>query len=179
MSIKLKNLSFRPVLVILSLVLFTLLLQACGSESGLASSGKAELDKPAPDFTLQDLDGNTVRLSDFRGKVVFLNFWATWCPPCRMEMPDIEALHRKYRDRDVVVLGVDIQENANTVRAFIGEGGYTWTFALDTSGEVATIYQVRGIPASYFIDKKGIIRALSIGAMTGQTMEMKLAQAMQ
>ena len=179
MSIRLKNLSFRPVMAILVLAILTPGLQGCDSESGPDSSGRAELDKPAPDFTLQDLDGNTVRLSDFRGKVVFLNFWATWCPPCRMEMPDIEALHRKYRDRDVVVLGVDIQENANTVRAFIGEGGYTWTFALDTSGEVATIYQVRGIPASYFIDKKGIIRALSIGAMTGQTMEMKLAQAMQ
>ncbi|HUV43418.1 MAG TPA: TlpA disulfide reductase family protein [Dehalococcoidales bacterium] len=179
MSIRLKNLSFRPVMAILLLAILTLGLQACGSESGPASSGMAELDKPAPDFTLKDLDGNTVRLSDLRGKVVFLNFWATWCPPCRAEMPDIEKVHRKYRDRDVVVLGIDLRESVSTVRAFIGEGGYTWTFLLDTTGKVGSMYQVRGIPASYFIDRKGVIRAVAIGAMTGQAMEAKLAVAMQ
>ena len=179
MSIRLKNLSFRPVMAILLLAILTLGLQGCDSESGPASSGRAELDKPAPDFTLQDLDGNTVRLSDLRGKVVFLNFWATWCPPCRAEMPDIEKVHRKYRDRDVVVLGIDLRESVSTVRAFIGEGGYTWTFLLDTTGKVGSMYQVRGIPASYFIDRKGVIRAVAIGAMTGQAMEAKLAVAMQ
>jgi cytochrome c biogenesis protein CcmG/thiol:disulfide interchange protein DsbE len=179
MSIRLKNLSSCPVLAILVLALLALVLQACSPESGSASSDRAEIGKPAPDFTLQDLDGNTVRLSDFRGKVVFLNFWATWCPPCRAEMPAIETLHRKYRDGDVVVLGIDLRESASTVRAFVEEGGYTWTFLLDTTGRVGSMYQVRGIPASYFVDRKGIIRAVAIGGMTGATMEAKLAQAMQ
>ncbi len=179
MSIRLKNLSFRPVMVILALAILTLGLQGCGSESGPASSDRAELDKPAPDFTLKDLDGNSVRLSDFRGKVVFLNFWATWCPPCRAEMPDIEKVHQKYKDQDVVVLGVDLRENASTVRAFVEDGGYTWVFLLDTTGEVGSMYSVSAIPTSYFVDKKGIIRAVTIGGMTAATIEAKLAQAMQ
>ncbi|MBL7165624.1 MAG: TlpA family protein disulfide reductase [Dehalococcoidales bacterium] len=162
----------------LVLVLFTLLLQGCDSESGLASSGRAELDKPAPDFTLKDLDGNTVRLSDLRGKVVFLNFWATWCPPCRAEMPDIEKVHRKYKDQDVVVLGIDLRESASTVRRFVEDGGYTWAFLLDTTGYVGSIYRVSAIPTSYFVDKKGIIRAVAIGGMTGATIEANLAEAM-
>ena len=177
MNIRLKNLSFRPVMVILALALFTLLLQGC--DTGPASSGRAELGNSAPDFTLPDLDGNTVRLSDFRGKVVFLNFWATWCPPCRAEMPDIEKVHQKYKDQDVVVLGIDLRENASTVRAFVEGGGYTWAFLLDTTGEVGSMYRVSAIPTSYFVDKKGVIRAVAIGGMTGATMEAKLAQAMQ
>ena len=170
---------FRLAVVLTALAILIPGFQGCGSESGTASSGKAEMDKPAPDFTLKDLDGNTVRLSDFRGKVVFLNFWATWCPPCRAEMPDIEKVHRKYKDQDVVVLGIDLRESASTVRAFVEDGGYTWAFLLDTTGEVGSMYRVSAIPTSYFVDKKGIIRAVTIGGMTAATMEAKLAQAMQ
>ena len=168
---------FRLAAALTALAILTLAFQAC--DSGTASSGRAELDKPAPDFTLKDLDGNTVRLSDFLGKVVFLNFWATWCPPCRNEMPDIEKVHWKYKDRDVVVLGIDLRENASTVRPFVEDGGYTWTFLLDTTGEVGSMYSVSAIPTSYFVDRNGIIRAVVIGGMTGATMEAKLAQAME
>ncbi len=178
MHIKLRIHGFRLAAALVALAILTPGLQACGS-GPVSESVKAELDKPAPDFTLKDLDGNTVRLSDLRGKVVFLNFWATWCPPCRAEMPDIEKVHQKYKDQDVVVLGIDLRESADTVRAFVEEGGYTWTFLLDTTGKVGSMYNVSAIPTSYFVDKNGIIRAVTIGGMTGATIEAKLAQAMQ
>ncbi len=137
-----------------------------------------EVGHPAPDFTLVDLEGNEVALSDFRGKTVFINFWATWCPPCRAEMPEIEAVHQEYKDRGVVVLGVDISEPVSTVRQYIQKGGFSWTIVLDSTGEVARNYQIAAIPTSFFIDGEGIIRAVNIGAMTKRAMESKLAEAM-
>ena len=134
---------------------------------------------PAPDFTLTDLDGNAVRLSDFRGKVVFLNFWATWCPPCRAEMPEMEELHQEYQDKDVVIIGVDLGEFRSSVKSFVEENGYSWTFVIDSTGEVARDYMVTGIPSSFSIDEDGIIRALQVGAMSKAVMEARLAEAMQ
>ncbi len=144
-----------------------------------APGAAAVVGRPAPDFTLADLDGNQVSLSDLRGKTVFINFWATWCGPCRVEMPEIEAIHQQYKDKDVVVLGVDILETEGEVRQFVVEGGYNWTFVMDTTGEVTNSYQVVAIPTSFFIDKEGIIRAVSVGAMTKGAMEARLLVAME
>ncbi len=86
---------------------------------GTKTAVNAVVGNPAPDFTLADLDGNQVSLSDFRGKTVFINFWATWCPACREEMPEIEALYQQYKDKGVVVLGVDILETEGEVHQFV------------------------------------------------------------
>ena len=183
MHIALKRGPPRVIWAMLTVVLALLLVPGCdsapASEEGNPATGRPVVGSLAPDFTLTDLDGNSVRLQDLRGQVVFLNFWATWCPPCRAEMPDIEALHRKYRDRGVVVLGVDLRESESGVRAYVEGGGYTWTFLIDTTGQVAAAYRVSAIPTSFFIDKEGTIRAVAIGGMTASTMEAKLAQAMQ
>ena len=137
-----------------------------------------EIGHPAPDFILSDIEGNPFRLSDLRGKVVFINFWATWCPPCRAEMPEIEAVYQEYKDKDVVVVGVDILETRDEVTQFVQQGGYSWTFVLDTTGQVSASYKITAIPASFFLDTEGIIRAVTIGAMTKRAMEAKLATAM-
>ncbi|MBI4187119.1 MAG: redoxin domain-containing protein [Chloroflexi bacterium] len=156
-----------------------LLAQGCASSAPASGRpGQLQVGSPAPDFTLTDLAGNQVSLSDFRGKAVFINFWATWCPPCREEMPEIEAIYQKYKDRDVAVIGVDILEKEDVVRRFVQEGGYSWTFVIDTTGEVTTVYKVTAIPTSYFIDGNGIIRAVAVGAMTRTEMEARLAGAM-
>jgi peroxiredoxin len=158
-----------------SVVIITglLLVAGCGLEAA------PEIGHPAPDFTLNDLNGNEVSLSDLRGKVVFLNFWATWCPPCRLEMPEMEELYQEYKNEDIVIIGVDLVEYASSVRSFVEENGYNWIFVIDTTGEVAADYMVTGIPASFFIDKDGIIRALQTGAMSRFTMKAKLAEAME
>ena len=137
-----------------------------------------QVGRLAPDFTLSTLDGDSITLSDLRGKTVFINFWATWCPPCRVEMPAIEALYQEYRDKDVVVIGVDLREDEDRVRKFVQQGGYTWTFAIDTTGEVARKYGVVAIPVSFFLDEEGIIREINIGAVSRSAMEVKLAAAM-
>ncbi len=137
------------------------------------------MGESAPDFTLVDLEGNQVSLSDFRGETVFINFWATWCPPCRAEMPEIEAVYQEYKDRDVVVIGVDILEPEDTVRQFVEKGGYSWVFVMDSTGEVSRNYAIGAIPTSIFVDRDGIIRAVNIGAMTKRVMESRLAEAME
>ena len=161
-----------------------LLIQACTPSSQAMQGDQQEaavginVGEIAPDFTLLDLDGNEVGLSEFRGEVVFVNFWATWCPPCRAEMPDIESLYQEYKDKGVVVIGIDIGESEATVRQFVQQGGYSWTFVLDSTGAVAANYNIRAIPTSFFIDREGVIQAINTGAMTKRGMEATLAEAM-
>jgi thiol-disulfide isomerase/thioredoxin len=131
-----------------------------------------------PDFALVDLDGKTVILSHLRGKTVVINFWATWCPPCRAEMPALETLYQQYKDRDVVVLGVDVRESPDQVRPFIRKGGYSWIFVQDVSGMVSRTYAIRAIPTTFFVGREGLIREVSIGAMSKDVMEAKLIAAM-
>ncbi|AEJ61576.1 alkyl hydroperoxide reductase/ Thiol specific antioxidant/ Mal allergen [Spirochaeta thermophila DSM 6578] len=119
---------------------------------------------PAPEFMLPLLEGGQVSLSDYRGKVVLLNFWATWCPPCRMEMPSIETMVRALKGEDVVFLAVDVQEQRSQVSSFIKENGYTFPVLLDATGQVARMYAVSGIPTTYFIDKEGNVRGKLVGA---------------
>ena len=125
----------------------------------------------APDFTLKDLEGNTVSLSDYIGKNVYINFFATWCPPCRDEMPEIEKIYQKYKDEGIVVLAVDLGEDRDTVKSFIEENKYNFKVLLDSDQNVAEQYNITSIPVSVFIDKKGNIAAKQVGAMTIDQME--------
>ena len=113
--------------------------------------------KDAPDFELRTPDDRLLRLSDFKGKVVFLNFWATWCEPCREEMPSMERLHRAYKDRGLVVLAVSTDsQGANVVKPFIKQFGLTFPVALDPKMTVATgAYQVWALPSTIIIDRQG------------------------
>ena len=128
----------------------------------------------APDFTVVDLNGQKLRLSDFRGKRVLLNFWATWCPPCRAELPQIQAAHLKYGKDEFVVLGVDFGESKEQVSTFAKENNLTYLLTLDESGAALTAYNVRAIPATYFIDRQGVIVMKQAGAVTTAVIEAAL-----
>ena len=117
----------------------------------------------APDFKLSLLNGGETSLSDFSGKPVMLNFWATWCPPCREEMPYLQQIHEQ-RSADVVVLTVNMAENPGDVEEFIREFGLSFPVLLDSNGDVAQQYGVRAIPTTFFIDKSGILQGVKIGA---------------
>jgi len=131
----------------------------------------------APDFTLKDLNGNTVKLSDFRGKPVYLNFWASWCPPCKAEIPEIQEFYQLNKDK-VTVLAVNItyNDNVSDVVNILKANNTNFPVLLDINAKssVADAYQVYGIPASFFIDKNGIIRATHAGGMTIVTLQEAL-----
>ena len=108
-----------------------------------------------PDFTLEDLSEKRVSLKSLRGKVVFLNFWATWCIPCREEMPTMEKLHKEFKNRGLEVVAVNIKEDKKDVRKFVEELGLTFTILLDKSGNTSEEYGAWSIPLSYFINRNG------------------------
>lgn len=117
----------------------------------------------APDFTLKNLSGEEVSLSDYRGKIVMINFWASWCPPCRAEMPDMQKLSTE--NDDLVVLAVDVEEDIKVVKEFIEKGGYDFEVVLDSKGDIYKTYLGNGIPNSYFVDKEGILLGKVRGAI--------------
>lgn len=122
---------------------------------------------PAPDFTVYGLNGDTLTLVDLRGKVVFLNFWATWCPPCRREMPSMEKLWRALSDLEgFTIVAVDVKENRQKVQRFVRSQGYTFPIFLDPRGNVARSYRVRGIPTTFIIDPEGKVIGGFVGGRT-------------
>lgn len=118
---------------------------------------------PAADFTLEDLYGNRVRLRELRGKVILLNFWASWCPPCRLEMPAMERLHREFGRRGMVILTVNYREEPEQIMAFFKEHDLTFTTLLDREERVFGLYRAWSLPTTYLINKKGEIIGRAIG----------------
>jgi cytochrome c biogenesis protein CcmG/thiol:disulfide interchange protein DsbE len=142
-----------------------------------AASGPApRIGKPAPDFRVVGLDGKLVQLSDFRGHPVWLSFWATWCPPCRAESPDIQAAYQQYSDSGLVILAIDIGEDRATVGNYVARAGLTFSIALDPTEDAAATYRIAGAPTHYFIDADGILRDSQIGNLGKKTMEKKLGK---
>ncbi len=128
---------------------------------------------PAPDFTLTTSTGEMFTLSALRGKPVILNFWATWCPPCRAELPELEAAHERYAGQ-VLVVGVNQAEPAASVAAFAGQMGLTFPLPLDVQGDASRQYAVRSLPTTFFIDRTGVIRRIQIGPLTEATLAQVL-----
>ena len=128
----------------------------------------------AVDFTAETLDGQTVKLSDYRGKnPVWVNFWASWCAPCKQEMPAMEELYQQYKDKGLVILGYDVAEPKETVDSFIKSRAFSWTFLLD-NGTTALRYQTTGIPTHVFINKQGIITHRISSGLPKEYMEQQI-----
>jgi peroxiredoxin len=138
------------------------------------NSPHINIDTPkikAIDFKLNDLNGKEVSLSDFKGKKIFLNFFATWCPPCRAEMPEMQKLYEETKDSDLIILAIDLGEDTKAVSNFISNNKYTFNVLLDSNNSAAEKYQIASIPTSYFIDKDGNIIDKHIGSMAIQDMK--------
>lgn len=118
----------------------------------------------APTFELPTVDGKTVALAGLKGKVVFLNFWATWCPPCREEMPSMERLHQEFKDQGLAVLAVNIQESPKQVARFMKDFRLSFPALLDSDMKVTGLYQVRGLPSTYLVDRNGQVVGQAVGA---------------
>lgn len=133
---------------------------------------------PAPDFKLDRLGGGQVALADLRGKVVMVNLWASWCAPCRIEMPAIEKVYRAYKDQGFVALGLNttFQDSEADAAAFVKALDLTFPILLDRSGGTGNRYQLRALPSTYFVDRKGIIRAAVFGSMNEALIQSKVEE---
>lgn len=118
---------------------------------------------PAPDFTLQDMDGATHRLSDYRGRVVVVNFWATWCPPCRREMPSMQRAWERLTPEGIALLAIDVGEDEETIFSFSGEFTLEFPLLLDSDGSAVEQWPVRGLPTTFIIDPEGRIAYQAVG----------------
>lgn len=155
-------------------------------ETGGSESAPSDPDAvPAPDFTLVDQYGNEHTLSDYKGKTVFLNFWATWCGPCRSEMPEIQALYEKYgeNEEDLVVLGVATpnlgqEGSAEDIAAFLEDQGYTFPTVMDETGFISAMYGISAYPTTFMIDADGNVYGYVASALTGDIMESIVQQTM-
>ncbi len=166
-----KYLTIRPSYLFLIALLFSgfAAFYMFGAES-LAKTDSQELDQLLGDMgvikmvqalpveiRLKDLNGQQVSLSDFRGKIVFLNFWTTWCYACRIEMPDMQKLHQKFKNQDFAMVAINLQESVSQVKQFFKDFKLTFTALLDSDGEVGAQFMITAIPTTFILDKQGII----------------------
>ncbi|MDQ7849833.1 MAG: TlpA disulfide reductase family protein [Armatimonadota bacterium] len=135
--------------------------------SGRSPASPLLAGRPAPDFTLPSLRGGQLRLSDFRGKVVLLNFFASWCAPCAAEAPDLRTVYERYRNRGVVFVGVAVLDEVDAARAFLQRHGLPYPAVFDRSGRLMERYQITGLPTSIFIDPSGMLVDRFVGPFIG------------
>ena len=133
----------------------------------------------APDFNLKDQYGVTHSLENYKGKVIFLNFWATWCPPCKKEMPDVESIYKEYGEnkKDVVILGIN-SEKENEVKKFLKDKGYTFPTLIDENSEVMRKYFIQAFPTSFVIDKEGNVYGYVMGGLTKEQIKQVIEEVL-
>lgn len=163
--------------IVAGLLLLALSLAACGVEDPPEATG-INVGSVAVNFELEALDGTEVSLSQYRGNVVLINFWATWCPPCRAEIPDIEDAYRARKDEGLVVLGVSVEESHSSVVPFVELAGMTYTVLLDELGQVYSTYRAPGLPMSILVDRNGVMQARHIGQLSRAQLDEYLNQAL-
>ncbi len=154
-----------------------LLLAGCGGSGPGMSEGITEGHR-APDFRLEALDGSQVSLGEHEGQVVLINFWATWCDPCRDEIPDLEAVYEARRDDGFAVLGVNSHETRGAIEPFVSGMGVSYPILIDENGRVAKTYRPVGLPMSVLVDQEGIIQVRHLGLLTADQLQQYLADLM-
>lgn len=160
-----KILKAMLVITLVSVLTLGLVMAGCSP----SSTQGVEVGNLAPDFQLQNLDGQTASLGNLRGKPVLINFWATWCSRCRSEMPYIQGIYEEWSEEGLVVLAINLGESSSQVEEFMQNHNLSFTVLLDTKQDVAQRYNIIGIPTTFFIDKDGIIRDKIIGAFQNKT----------
>jgi peroxiredoxin len=146
---------------------------------GTAGGKLAKVGQPAPDFTMKDLQGGDISLQSFRGQPVLIAFFATWCPPCRYELPIIQQTYEKYKDQGLVVIGVDDRETVAQVEPYVRQLNLTFPIVVDTAGSVINLFRVRSHPTNVFVDHKGVVTNISRGILAPEQLDGYIAQLLQ
>lgn len=157
------------------LLLWMALQPSSGQSMAQTEPQMMEQNKPAPNFTTQALSGGETALADYAGDVVVVNFWATWCPPCKAEMPGINAFYERHQGDGLVVLAVNAKESESLVRPFIEANQFTFPVLLDPAGAIINQYQVRSFPTTIIIDRDGIVRHIQVGMISEEELETAVA----
>ena len=160
-----KKLAFAATIIILIGFLGLLIWGILNKEPITGLSGITMVNRPAPDFTLTTFKGTTISLAGLKGMPVVINFWASWCPPCRLEAPLLERAWRAYKSRDVVFIGVDVQDREEDALNYIREFNITYPNGPDPTGEISIDYGVSGLPVTFFVSRKGEIARRWVGAI--------------
>jgi cytochrome c biogenesis protein CcmG/thiol:disulfide interchange protein DsbE len=139
-----------------------------------AQAGGPVESGPAPDFSLTTFESQTITLSELKGQVVIINFWASWCPPCREEAPYLEATWRKYKGRGVIFLGVDYVDAKPNALAYLAEFDITYPNGPDIAQRIAKAYRIKGVPETFYVDKTGRLRGVQLGPLYPPTLDKKI-----
>ena len=161
-----KAIGFGALVVVVIGLLVLLGIGLANRAPATGRSGFTRIGKPAPEFKLSLFEGGMVDLADYRGKPIVINFWASWCGPCRIEAPILEGLWRSYREQDVQFIGVDIQDAEADGLKYLSEFGITYPNGLDADGRITVDYGVIGIPVTFFINRKGVVERRWVGAVS-------------
>ena len=137
-----------------------------GTTTATSRSGKELVGKKAPSFVAPKVGGQLVSLENYKNKPLVLNFWASWCPPCRDETPGMERIWRKYEDQGVVILGINVQDGEKEAERYISEFGVTFSNALDLDGSITVDYGVTGLPVTFFIDNDSVVKGRWVGSIS-------------
>ena len=160
------------VFAVLVLAFFAVLAFGLANRSSATGrSGMTRIGKPAPQFAMQLLGGGEFQLSDHEGRPLVINFWASWCPPCRQESPAFERQWRRYRDTGIQFVGVDIQDDVSDAEAYVREFGLTFPNGLDPDGKITIDYGVIGLPVTFFVGSSGIVEGRWVGAIPEEKLE--------
>lgn len=169
--------AWRRILITIAVIVPLVWLLAYGFSRDPRYIPSPLIARPAPSFALTLFDGKQLRLQELRGKVVFVNFWASWCLPCRTEAQELEALWQRLKDQDIVFLGINIQDKEEDALAFLREFAITYPNGRDASGKIAIDYGVWGIPETFFIGRDGTITYKHVGALGATLVAAKLDEA--
>lgn len=174
-----------PVLLVF-LACLSLCLSSCSILEGLSDGpsmagdeNQPQENQKAPDFTLETTDGRKISLHDFSGKPVIVNFWTTWCGPCKSEMPAMEDIHRRYKDSGLSILAINSGEEASKVIGYGQEMGLSFLLLLDSDSNISNTYRVNSIPRSFFIDEEGMIRKIIYGSLSASELDQYVQDLMQ